>query len=76
MFTKEKLEEMLKEALTAQHTLMMGDQAVSVRDSNGDLVSYSAANASRLADYIAWLRNELEALNRPKIRGPFIPVWS
>ena len=75
MLTIEQLQTRLSEALDAQHRLMLGEQAVQVRDSDGSMVSYSAANASRLSQYIAWLQAELRALQSPLARAPIRPVW-
>lgn len=76
MATRDQLTQWLSEAEAAQHRLMMGEQEVQVRDSNGDQVMFSAANASRLAAYIKWLRSELAALTATPINGPLRPVWS
>lgn len=76
MATREQLTVWLREAELAQHRLMMGEQVVSVRDSNGDTVQYSSANASRLAAYIQWLKSELNALTLQPLNGPLRPVFS
>lgn len=49
--------ELLAEAKAAYHELMIGNQAVEVRDSNGESVRFTRADASRLKGYI----KELEA---------------
>ena len=66
----------LNEAEEAQHRLMLGQQEVEIRDSNGETVKYSAANASRLREYIAMLNAQIQAQIRPPMRGPIRPVWS
>ena len=76
MATREQLTLWLHEAEIAQHQLMVGQQAVQVRDSNGEMVTYSTANASRLADYIKRLKSELAALTTAPISGPLRPIWS
>lgn len=76
MHTQEQLTTWLTEAYAAQHRLMMGAQEVQVRDSNGDQVTFNSANASRLANYILWLKSELAGLAAPPIRGPLRPIFS
>ena len=77
MATKEQLTAWLNEALQARHRLMTGEQVVQARDSNGEMVTYSTANASRLDDYIKQLRAELAGLNGVQpLAGPLRPVWS
>lgn len=49
----------LKEAEDAYHQLMMGQQIVMIRDSNGEQIQYSNASAQRLAQYIATLKAQL-----------------
>lgn len=68
------LSEQLALAKQAYHQLMIGGQPVEVRDSNGESVRYTPANAGRLKTYIA----ELEALvagDQRNARRPFRPVW-
>lgn len=76
MATREQLTQWLIEAETAQHRLMLGEQTVQARDSNGDMITFSAANASRLSSYIVWLKSELNALTVQPVRGPLRPIWS
>lgn len=76
MATREQLTAWIAEAEVAQHRLMMGQQEVSVRDSNGDQVTFNSSNASRLAAYIQWLKSELANLDRVPLRGPLRPIWS
>lgn len=53
------LTERLEEAENAYHALMTGRSVVECRDSNGEMVRYTAANASRLAAYIEDLKRQL-----------------
>lgn len=76
MANRLQLEQWLQEAETARHQLMVGLQAVQVRDSNGDMITYSTANASRLDAYIVRLKSELNALNMTALSGPLRPIWS
>lgn len=50
---------LLAEARAAYHQLMIGQNIVSLRDSNGEQVQYNNASASRLAAYIAQLEIQL-----------------
>lgn len=49
----------LQDAEQAYHRLMTGQSAVEFRDSNGELVRYSAVSAVRLQGYILQLRQQL-----------------
>lgn len=49
----------LTEAEGALHTLLMGGQARTYVDQNGERVEYTAANAGRLRAYIAELKLKL-----------------
>lgn len=53
------LQTRLTEAEAALHALMMGGQAVSVRDSAGRQVNYTAATIGDLRGYIAELKQML-----------------
>ena len=66
------LEERLAEAETAYHDLQIGKAVVEVRDSSGESIRYTMANASRLRHYIATLKNEIAAAPS---RGPMRPVF-
>lgn len=45
-------EELLEEAKTAYHRLMLGESVVEVRDQSGESIRYQAATASKLLSYI------------------------
>lgn len=49
----------LQDAEQAYHRLMTGQSAVEFRDSNGELVRYSAISANRLMGYILSLKQQL-----------------
>lgn len=49
----------LAEAEQAYHNLMTGRSAVEFRDSNGELVRYSAVSATKLQGYILSLKQQL-----------------
>ncbi len=53
------LQTQLDQAREAYHQLMMGQQVVMIRDSNGEQIQYGNASASRLAAYIAQLEMKL-----------------
>jgi hypothetical protein len=55
--------ELLTEARKAYHELMIGNQAVEVRDSNGESVRFTRANAERLRGYIKELEVQLAQEN-------------
>ena len=50
---------LLQEAETAYHRLMTGQAAVEFRDSNGEMVRYSAISANKLNAYILSLKMQL-----------------
>lgn len=64
--------EKLVEAQAAYHRLMTSQQPVEIRDSNGESIRYTIANASRLKAYIAELKNEIAGTVKA---GPFRPVF-
>lgn len=61
------LTEQLAEAEAAYHRLVTGTSVVEVRDSNGEMIRYTAANASRLQAYIETLKAKL---NTGGYQGP------
>lgn len=63
--------QLLDEAKTAYHALMIGVSARVVVDQNGERVEYTAANAIRLQAYITQLENKLADENGTcRSRGP------
>ena len=52
----------LQEAEQAYHRLLTGQSAVQFRDSNGELVQYSAISRQALAGYILQLKAQLGQL--------------
>lgn len=64
--------DLLTQAQTAYHNLMTGGQPVQVRDSNGEMVTYTPATASRLRMYIDDLTNQV-AGTQQSARGPMRP---
>ncbi len=65
--------ELLAEAKAAYHRLMVGVSAVEIRDSSGESIRYSQANASSLLRYIRSL--EAALASRPRVVPPLRPVW-
>lgn len=61
------LTQRLKEAEDAYHNLQTGQSAVEVRDANGSMVRYTAANTARLKAYIEDLKVQL---GQKPARGP------
>jgi putative IMPACT (imprinted ancient) family translation regulator len=76
MATVEQLQEWLVEARVAYHDLQTGKALVEVYDANGERARYTAANASRLWAYIAWLEAEIASRNGPRHRRPLRPIFS
>ena len=66
--------ELLAEAKMALHNLSIGASVVEARDSTGEMVRYTPANASRLKAYIAELTAKIAGTSTT-IR-PFRPVFS
>ena len=65
--------ERLVEAEKAYHALMTGGGIQRVQDQNGESVSYTTANASRLRSYIAELK--LEIAGGTPMTGPIRPTF-
>lgn len=65
--------ERLVEAEAAYHSLQTGTKVVRVRDSNGDEVTYTTANASSLRRYINDLKAEIAGTSR--VTKPFRPLF-
>lgn len=67
----------IAEAEVALHKLLIGQATVEVRDSSGEMIRFSQANASRLRQYISELKYQLQNLlsARPATRGPIRPVF-
>lgn len=57
--TNEQIQLLLDEARVAYHSLMMGQALVEVRDQNGELVRFKAANRADLYAYIQRLEGLL-----------------
>lgn len=53
------LAEKLVQAEAAYHSLMIGESVREVVDQNGEKVTYTAANAARLAQYISDLKSQI-----------------
>lgn len=71
------LQERLIEAEAAYHALLTGSGVAEVRDSNGESIRYTQANASRLRAYILDLKAEIaaEASGKSKPVGPLNPTF-
>lgn len=63
--------QMLREAEAAYHRLLMGQSAREIIDSNGEKVTFTAANQSKLAAYIVQLQ---QALNVSATQAPPRPA--
>ncbi|MDR3474334.1 MAG: gpW family head-tail joining protein [Devosia sp.] len=64
--------ELLAEAELAYHRLMTGTSIVEVHDSNGEVIKYGLASATKLSAYIESLKRTLGQL--PAGTGP-MRVW-
>lgn len=69
------LADQLKSAKEAYHNLMTGRSARVIVDSDGSRVEYTAANADRLAAYIARLEADIRRGGATSTRGPLIPFF-
>ena len=71
------LQERLTEAEAAYHKLQLGEGVAEVRDSNGESLRYTQANAARLRAYIADLKAQIAAETAGKSvqRGPLNPIF-
>lgn len=58
----ETLQQYLTDARAAYHRLMTGASVVTVKDQNGEMVTYQTASVTRLSAYIAWLEAEIALL--------------
>lgn len=62
------LADQLQEARGAYHDLQIGKAVVTLRDQNGEEVTYSRASVDRLAAYIRALESQVAGANpRPSI---------
>jgi hypothetical protein len=66
------LEEMLAEAQTALHQLMIGRRSVKVIADGGYTIEYTAANIVKLKAYIAELQAQIAGLS---VKGAVLPIW-
>ena len=64
------LAEKLVEAEAAYHELLTGKSVVELRDSNSEMVRYTAANANRLLNYIQSLKAQIAQGDTPRYEGP------
>ena len=69
----ETLQQYLSEAQAAYHRLMTGAALVTVKDQNGEMVTYQAASAMRLSAYIANLEAQIAALTGARRASG--PMW-
>lgn len=67
-------QQMLDEAQSAYHALMLGQSVVEFRDQNSERVVYYRADANKLLNYINWLKSELGVVTNPAGVGP-MRVW-
>ncbi len=63
-------QQLLDDARAAYHRLMTGKSVREVRDQNGETVTYTVANAAKLAAYIAQLEAECAKANGRGRIGP------
>lgn len=65
-----KYQQLLQEAETTYHRLMMGGMAAEFRDQNGESVRYTNANRGDLLKYINYLRGLLGLRPFGYLSGP------
>ncbi|UVK46828.1 gpW family protein [Mesorhizobium sp. AR07] len=65
--------ELLADARAAYHRLQIGEAAAEIRDSNGESIRYTSANASRLWAYIK--RLEADLAGTAAVVKPLRPTW-
>lgn len=65
--------ERLREAQAALHNLLIGGGIQRVQDSNGESVSYTTANVTRLRAYIAELKLEVAGCDATNTAGFITP---
>lgn len=59
---------LLEQAETAYHSLMLGKSVVELKDSNGEAIRYTPAQAGNLAKYIAELKRDLGLVSNSPLR--------
>ena len=63
--------EMLAEARSARHRLLIGGGVYQFRDQNGETVSYAKTDLNKLDAYIRWMESELGV----GVPVPLMKVW-
>lgn len=76
MATIEQMRVWLVEAENAYHALQTGQAMVEARDANGESARYTVANASRLWQYIQWLKAQINGADQVAAMRPLRPIWS
>lgn len=76
MATIEQMRVWLVEAENAYHALQTGQAMVEAQDANGERARYTVANASRLWQYIQWLRAQINGVDQAAALRPMRPIWS
>lgn len=61
-----------QEASAALHSLYIGKSVVTVRDSNGESITYQSANIGELAAYVQSLERQITGAHRPR---PVFPLF-
>jgi len=57
IFTREEILAMIRDARSALHRLMLGEQEVEVRDQNNEMIKYSRTSKKDLEEYIQYLES-------------------
>ena len=76
MATVEQMRVWLVEAEGAYHNLQTGQAMVEAQDANGERARYTAANASRLWQYIQWLKGQIAGSDQSVALRPLRPIFS
>jgi hypothetical protein len=68
--------ELLAAATLAYHKLATGTKAVTVRDSNGESITYNLASQGNLKAYIQELTDAVAMAEMPGVNPAYVPgVW-
>ena len=66
------LKQRYQEASAALHSLYTGKSVVTVRDSNGESITYQPANIWELAAYVKSLERQITGAHRPRPMFPML----
>lgn len=76
MATVEQMQVWLVEAENAYHALQTGTAIAEAQDSNGERARYTSSNATKLWQYILWLKAQIAGTDTIASRRPLRPIFS